>query len=275
MVRAMHAYMVPTSHGMVAVRDAGTGSSSVILIHGNSSSSAVFQPQIDSAALARHRLVAIDLPGHGASADATHPERTYTRPGFADTLAEVISHIGVAGPVLVGWSLGGHIALELAPRLPSVRGILICGAPPVGSAMAEGFRPGSAVRYGARESLSAEELEAFGLAVFGRTLDAPLRAAMARADGRARRIMFEAAHAGVGVNQRHVAEHFAAPLAVVNGAGDTMINLDYVDGIAYANLWSGQCHRLPDAGHAAFRDDPVAFNALLARFLADIEGGQR
>ena len=271
MVRHMHAYMVPTSHGMIAVRDSGTGSSSVILIHGNSSSSAMFQPQLDSAALARHRLLAIDLPGHGASADATQPERTYTRPGFADTLAEVLSHIRVTDPVLLGWSLGGHIALELAPRLPSVRGLMICGAPPVGRAMAEGFQPGSAVRYGSREKLSKEDLEAFGLAIFGQTLDAPLRAAMARADGRARRIMFEAARAGTGINQRQVAEHFAKPLAVVNGAADTMINLDYCDGIAYANLWSGQCHRLPGAGHAPFREQPAAFNTLLARFLADIE----
>ena len=271
MARQMYAYKVPTSHGMIAVRDSGSGATSVFMIHGNSSSAAVFQHQIDSAALERHRLIAIDLPGHGASGDAAHPERTYTRPGFADTLAEVIAHIGLADPVLFGWSLGGHIALELASRLASVRGLVICGAPPVGNTMSEGFRPGSAIRYGSRENLSAEDLEAFGLAIFGHTFDAPLRAAMARADGRARRIMFEAARAGAGVNQRLVVERFRQPLAVVNGAGDTIINLDYIDGIGYGNLWSGKCHRMPGAGHAPFRDDPAAFNALLARFLADIE----
>jgi len=276
MVRQMHAYMVPTSHGAIAVSDSGTGAGSVLLIHGNSSSSAVFQHQIDSAALAGHRLVAIDLPGHGASADATHPARTYTRPGFAEALVEVIDHMGLADPVLLGWSLGGHIALELAPRLSSVRGIMICGAPPVGTSMAEGFQPGSAVRYGARNELSAADLEAFGQVIFGATLDAPLRAAMARADGRARRILFEAARAGAGIDQRRMVEHFREPLAVVNGAGDAMINLDYIDRIAYANLWSGKCHRVPAAGHAPFRDNPAAFNALLASFLADIEpSGQR
>jgi pimeloyl-ACP methyl ester carboxylesterase len=270
MIPDTHTHTVPTSHGDVAVHERGSGPCTLFMIHGNSSSAEAFLYQFGSPLLERYRLVAVDLPGHGVSGDATQPQRTYTRPGFADALMEVLAQIDLPDPVLLGWSLGGHIALEMAPRLPSLRGAMICGTPPVGRDMAQGFQPGTAVRYGSREYLTGEELEAFGRSIFGDALDASLRAAMARADGSMRRILFEAARAGAGVDQRQVVERLAPPLAIVNGADDHLINLDYIDSIAYANLWSGTCHRLPGAGHAPFREVPAAFNALLARFLADI-----
>jgi len=61
------------------------------------------------------------------------------------------------------------------------------------------------------------------------------------------------------------------PLAVVNGAADTIINLDYIDGLDYANLWRGRCHRLAGLGHAPFWQMPELFNPLLRAFLADLD----
>jgi pimeloyl-ACP methyl ester carboxylesterase len=44
-----------------------------VLIHGNSSSSRAFSRQLDGPMGKRFRLVAVDLPGHGASDDAKDP----------------------------------------------------------------------------------------------------------------------------------------------------------------------------------------------------------
>jgi pimeloyl-ACP methyl ester carboxylesterase len=39
-----------------------------------------------------------------------------------------------------GWSLGGHIGIEMVLRFPGMRGLMITGAPPVGpNNMAQGF----------------------------------------------------------------------------------------------------------------------------------------
>ena len=80
----------------------------------------------------------------------------------------------------------------------------------------------------------------------------------------------EAARAEEGVDQRLIVESSHAPLAVVNGAADRIVNLDYFDTVAYANLWEGRCHRLSGPGHAPFWEAPGDFNPVLERFLQDV-----
>jgi pimeloyl-ACP methyl ester carboxylesterase len=217
------------------------------------------------------RLIAFDMPGHGDSGDAPEPWRTYSRPGLAKVAMEVLERLGVGDVALFGWSLAGHIALEMAPRLPRLKGLMISGAPPVGRAnMADGFRRSPHRRLAGQEHLNSEEVDDFGRAVFGPALDPVLRKAIKRTDGLARRMILEAARGGGGVDQRWVVEHMPEPLAVVNGGADPLVNLDYFDRLAYANLWKGHCHRLSGLGHAPFLEAPEVFNLLFERFLDDL-----
>ncbi|MBC1221080.1 alpha/beta hydrolase [Nostoc sp. UCD121] len=69
-------------------------------------------------------------------------------------------------------------------------------------------------------------------------------------------------------------ESSLVPLAVVNGGADRLVNLDYFDTVAYANLWEGRCHRLSGLGHAPFWEAQEEFTPLLERFLRDVETGR-
>ena len=179
--------------------------------------------------------------------------------------------LGVREVVVVGWSLGGHIALEMASRFSGIKGLLICGTPPVGRHdMAEGFIPRPHMRLAGQRHLEPSEIDAFGEAIFGAPVPVLFRRAMARADGLARKTIFEAARSGVGIDQRHLVENLAVPLAVVNGSQDPFINLDYLEVPKYANLWEGRCHRLPGVRHAAFWEAPDVFDGLLAKFIDDV-----
>ena len=62
--------MIDTPNGAIAVHHSAGRGPAVALIHGNSSSSRAFARQVDGPLGQRFRLVAIDLPGHGASDDA-------------------------------------------------------------------------------------------------------------------------------------------------------------------------------------------------------------
>jgi pimeloyl-ACP methyl ester carboxylesterase len=260
-----------TSHGSIMVEEAGDGDLPVLLIHGNSLSREVFRKQLGGALSRKYRLVAFDLPGHGESGDALDPSRTYTRPGLASAVIEMLSLLGISEVAVVGWSLGGHIALEMASKYFGIKGLFISGAPPVSRHnMAEGFIWTSHMRLAGQQYLSSSEIDAFGAAIFGAPAPVACRRAITRADGLARKTIFEAARSGVGIDQRSLVENLAVPLAVVNGSQDPFVNLDYLNVPKYANLWEGRCHRLPGLKHAPFWEAPDVFDELLGRFIDDI-----
>src|SRR5271155_2608648 len=105
---------VEAPNGAIAVRESEGRGPAAVLIHGNSSSSRAFSRQLDGPVGKRLRLVAVDLPGHGASDDAKDPS-AYSLPGHARAVRSVVETLGLDDARLVGWSLGGHIALEMAP----------------------------------------------------------------------------------------------------------------------------------------------------------------
>lgn len=98
--------------------EAGRGDPPVLLVHGVACHRGFWEPQLGRFAQA-HRVVAVDLRGHGES-DA--PQQGYTMAGFAEDLAWMCAELGLDGPVIVGHSLGGLVGLELAaahPECPS------------------------------------------------------------------------------------------------------------------------------------------------------------
>lgn len=264
-------HTVSTSHGVLAVEERGEHGLPVLFIHGNSSCRAVFDGQLNGPLAARHRLIAIDLPGHGESGDALDPIRTYTRPGFAEAACEVLEQLDVRNVAVVGWSLGGHVGIEMLATSSRVCGLMIVGAPPIGrDGWTQGFVQSPHSSLAARPDWSAEDAQAFVSTIYGRTPEPRLLDAALRTDGRMRQRLFAAAREGLGVDQRRTVETSRVPLAVVNGANDSLIRLDYFDTVAYANLWDGRCHRVPSSGHAPFWDAPAVFTPLLQRFLLDV-----
>lgn len=262
---------VNTSHGCLAIEDSGNPGTPVVLIHGNSSCRKVFQRQFDAPFAQSRRLVAIDLPGHGDSGDAPDPARTYTRSGLADAVAELFDAARIGHAIIVGWSLGGHVGIDLLSRFDTIRGLLITGTPPVRrGGMAEGFHSSPQYGFAGRAELSDEDVTVFASAMLGEPIAPFLPSAIRRTDRRFRRILFEAARAGAGPDQRLAVERSKVPIAVVNGDSDPLVKLDYLDGVAYGNLWDGRCHRLPNAGHGPFWHEPERFNAVLERFLCDL-----
>jgi pimeloyl-ACP methyl ester carboxylesterase len=76
----------------------------------------------------KHRVVAVDLLGHGGS---EKPTSGYTIPNQADLVAAALDRLGVRDAVVVGHSLGGSVAVGLAERSPElVRKVMIVDTPP-------------------------------------------------------------------------------------------------------------------------------------------------
>lgn len=266
---------IQTTHGRVAVTESGQGDTAVVFLHGNSSSKQIFAAQLQSALSERHRLVAIDLPGHGDSEDARDPQSSYTLPGYASVVREVLRALDIERYVLVGWSLGGHIAIELAAEEPRPRGLVLTGAPPFAKSpesLGEAFRPTPHMMLTGKPEFTDEEALTYARAGSTPELDtSDFRYRDARrTDGRARARMVGSIGEGLGVDQRRTVEEVAVPLAIFNGEGDVFLNPDYFAKPRYASLWRGEVIRIPGAGHAPFFEQPAVYNQLLQSFCADV-----
>jgi pimeloyl-ACP methyl ester carboxylesterase len=99
----------------VAYRMAGEGPV-VLLIHGMAGSSQTWAPVMQQLA-ADHTVIAPDLLGHGASAK---PRGDYSLGAQASGVRDLLGVLGIERATLVGQSLGGGIAMQLAYQHPEV-----------------------------------------------------------------------------------------------------------------------------------------------------------
>ena len=87
----------------------------MILLHGGLGSGEMFGPVLPLLA-ERHQVIAVDLQGHGRTADIDRPIDVRL---MADDVAALVNYLGLDRPDLVGYSLGGGVALHTAAQHPS------------------------------------------------------------------------------------------------------------------------------------------------------------
>jgi pimeloyl-ACP methyl ester carboxylesterase len=266
---------IRTPHAEIRATETDGQGFPVVLLHGSGAERHVFEPQLQGPLGERHRLIALDLPGHGESTDAVDPPSGYTLPGYAQTVGEALKALGVSRAVIFGWSLGGHIGIELMSERPElVAGLMLTGAPPVARGplgMLRGFHASWDMLLASKETFSERDVERYARLCYGEAATPALKAAIRRSDGRARVFLSRSMMRGDGADQKRAVETAGVPIAIVCGQHDPLVRTSYLAGLSYGTLWDGHVHMLAGAGHAAFRDDPERFNALLLRFAADCE----
>ncbi|HEX2844099.1 MAG TPA: alpha/beta fold hydrolase, partial [Candidatus Limnocylindria bacterium] len=86
----------------------------MVLLHGGLGSGEMFGPTLPALA-ANHRVIVVDLQGHGRTADIDRPLDPRL---MADDVAALIDHLGLDRPDVVGYSLGGGVAMQVAFKHP-------------------------------------------------------------------------------------------------------------------------------------------------------------
>ncbi|MGY8661235.1 alpha/beta hydrolase [Bradyrhizobium sp. UFLA05-109] len=93
---------------------AGAGTPEFLFVHGLGGDRTHFAPQMEY--FTRHgRALNAELRGHGES---DKPQQAYSIEGFAEDLVWLCTQQQITKPVIVGQSMGGNMALEIAARYP-------------------------------------------------------------------------------------------------------------------------------------------------------------
>jgi pimeloyl-ACP methyl ester carboxylesterase len=256
--------------GMTALAHSRSGSGSpLVLLHGLGSSRAAWAPVVPS--LAEHAdVLAVDLPGSGDSPPL--PDGVEPSPkALAAAVAAFLDELGVAVPHVVGNSLGGWVAMELAALRPLASVTLLSPA---------GMWPGDTPLY-CRVSLRVTRWlavhagrllsRAVGtrlgrIVVLGQTHGRPTRmsptqartaiGAMAAAPG------FDATFAATLHRHYEAGAPFSAPVTVAFGSADRLLIRRRYRGVGQLPP-DHRVAQLPGCGHVPMTDDPAAVAALV------------
>ena len=236
--------------------DGSADSPSIVFVHGTRLSRAVWRAQMDELRDG-YRVVALDLPGHGALAG-----RAFTVTAAADEVARVIDAAAGGRAVVVGLSLGGYVAMDLAARRPElVRGLVLSGATaePVGLLAT----PYLALAW-LMDRLDGNGADAvntwFFRTRFGPAMADPIVEGGFWSAGGA-----EALRALVGNRFAPRLAAYPGPTLILNGSRDLLFRLT-VGGFVRA-AQDARRVRLGGATHLANLDRPAAFSLAVRRFV--------
>lgn len=118
----------------VLVAGASDAPASLVFVHGLGGAQSTWAAVLGNFA-ENSRVVALDLPGHGASSKPSPGDGgDYSVPALAAAVGEVIEKLDLAPAVVVGHSLGGATALDLALTRPKlVRGLVLIDSAGLGA----------------------------------------------------------------------------------------------------------------------------------------------
>jgi pimeloyl-ACP methyl ester carboxylesterase len=231
----------------------------IVLVHGTRLSRASWRPQIDDLS-DEFRVIAIDLPGHGSL--AVEP---FTMDGAVGRLTAVIDEAAGGRAVVVGLSLGGYVAMDLAARSPDrVAGLVLAGASqePVGPWTLPYRALGLLLRRGPRPLLTRFDTWFFRMR-FPPRISGPLLAGGSWPRGGA-----SALSALLGHRFLDRLATYPGPTLILNGSLDIVFRLGERAFLAAAR--DGRRVVIPRATHLVNLDRPNLFNDAVRAFARSV-----
>ncbi|MGQ9907727.1 MAG: 2-succinyl-6-hydroxy-2,4-cyclohexadiene-1-carboxylate synthase [Candidatus Flexifilum sp.] len=263
-------------------REQGSGPA-IVLLHGFTGSSASWEAVSERLADAGWRVIAPDLPGHGETAGSWDAQRYRIERTAADLIA-LTGGLGVAQFALLGYSMGGRLALYTALTYPEhVRALILESASPGLADPAE-----REARRHADERL-ADRIEREGIDAFVQYWDdlplfsglrrlpeaqrARLRAERLRRDPRGLAASLRGMGTGAQPSLWERLGELAMPVLLIAGAEDGKYAA--IARRMAAAIPGAAIAIVPGSGHVVHEEQREPFNAAITTFLAALPGAPR
>jgi non-heme chloroperoxidase len=242
----------------------------ILFIHGASQCWLQWDRQMNSSLAQEHRLVALDMRGHGLS-DKPHDGYNDAKL-WADDVNAVIQTLNLDHPVLSGWSYGPLVFLDYIRHYGEDRlgGLQFVGA---------------VTELGSEDAMSVLTPEFLGVVpqflstdaeTTVRGLEGLLRLCFAREPSASERYLMLGYNVSVPPYVRQglfsrafhnddLLPNIRKPVLITHGAADAVVKTAVVDQHKAA-MPHAQVQLMANTGHAAFWDDAAGFNGRLHAF---------
>lgn len=240
----------------------------VLLIHGWLGNRTFWERQV-TALRERFTVVTVDLRGHGESSPA---RSGYTIGAMAADLEQLVRALGVQRIALVGWSMGGLIAQELARRLGDRASALVLVCTTAGGLTDAKNPHADAATTAEIQAAVAADFRAFvrGFAanLFKAGADSPLVPWAVSQMQKTPPHVAEACLQGIlAVDGRAKLAAIRTPTLVVHGRLDRVFPVAMAEELA-KGIPAAQLVLFEDSGHSPNLEEPERFNEVVGAFLA-------
>jgi len=246
----------------------------ILFIHGTSQCWLTWTRQINSDLAKDHRLVAMDIRGHGLS---EKPRDAYGDSKlWADDVNAVLEALRLEQPVLSGWSYGPLVILDFIRHygddaiggIQFVGGITKLGSEAAMSVVTPEFLALVPGLFSTDAEESAHSLESLLRLCFAQELSmADLYMMLGwslSVPPHVRQAMFSRVF-----DNDDLLASIRKPVLITHGTSDVIVRQEAVEQHKSA-MPHAQIHMMANAGHAAFWDDAPAFNARLREFVGQV-----
>ena len=245
----------------------------LLLLHGFTGSAAAWQPF--AAAWPGFRTIAVDLIGHGAS-DAPADEERYTMARCVADVIALLDALGIGRIAVLGYSMGGRVALHLALAVPDrITALVLEGASP-GIEDADERRARVASDRALADDIERDGVDAFvdrwqalpPFATQARLPDAVRRRLRAqRVNNSAGGLANSLRGMGAATTEPLLARLHELPMPVLLVAGEHDAKYRALALAMRDRMPDARVRIVPDAGHTVHLEQPAAFAPLVKEFL--------
>jgi pimeloyl-ACP methyl ester carboxylesterase len=248
----------------------------IVFIHGFSQCWRAWSRQLDSDLAADHRLVAMDMRGHGLS---DKPTEAYADSKlWADDVHAVIQDLKLNQPILCGWSYGSLVFLDYVRHygdgavggLHFVGGISKLGSEEALAVLTPEFLALVPGLLSPDTGVSTPALEALARLCFVQPLAQQELAAMLEDSVAVPSYVRQSLFARSSDND-DLLPMIRKPVLITHGADEAIVRGSIV-GQHSTRIPHAEVHLMPGTGHAPFWEDAAAFNRRLRAFAASAAG---
>jgi len=242
----------------------------LVFIHGNSMGSNSFKHQVNSKLFYKYNIFNFDLPGHGDSVRLS----SYKAQDILNILYEKLKKNKRI--ILIGHSLGGHLAIQLLTKLKEqCIGLFIFGCAPLKKPLnveqAYIFNENSAKLF--QNKIDDDSIVELAKSIYNKD-DTNLKEIITlfeTTDGKFRADIGKSLAEGVFEDEVDILKASKNKVVVVIGDNDKIINIPYLYSLDFLPLWKNKIHKILNAGHCPHLEAYRQFNDLLLEYIEDLK----